>query len=163
MKKLLLLMLFPLNAIASDLPAFIDKDFVKNAEFKCLNPVQKFHDDEKVFVDKLWDETLIYLKGYATALSTSTNNICYHSDLAVTETYSFETEKERKQCIMDNIDMQKLVKHIYAITENPEKAYQCFLTIPHTRRRNRISMEEALEMARKVRKKTYSSDAEADI
>ena len=60
-----------------------------------------------------------------------------------------------------------MTQRIYPCTESEaeeiEKAYQCFLAIPYTRRRNRISMEEALEMARKVRKKTYSSDAEADI
>lgn len=126
MKKLALLSFFPLTVLSKELPPFIDTDFIQNAEFKCLNSLPKVDENEEKFVKKLWNETLTYLEGYATALSTSTNNLCYKSDLAMTETYSKETGKEVKQCIMDNVDMQKLVKHIYTIIHNPEKAYQCF-------------------------------------
>lgn len=99
---------------------------MSNAEFKCINDDLNNSERDNDNLCVLWNETLTYLESYAVTLTTSINKSCYHSDVSVVETKSSDSGLKKKQCIMENIDMQKLVKHIYTIILNKDKAYQCF-------------------------------------
>ncbi len=115
-------LLAPLSAGALDVPDFLDADDIANAEFKCLtDPVQYSSSDQK-YVDILWDETLSYLNAYAKALTNDANSGCINSDSAIYETAG----GVKRMCIMDRRDMKLMVKNIYQVINNPEKAKQCF-------------------------------------
>lgn len=124
---LFLLTSFSTTAFSTGLPSFIDKDFVNNAEFKCLVQQPEYSPEEKKLVDILWKESLQYLDAYAQALTAnSSNSQCLNSDQAITETNNPSLSGPVRQCIMENRDMQLLVKHIYAVLHNQEKAFKCF-------------------------------------
>ncbi len=117
------LLLLPHLLAANEIPPFLNQDEVKNAKFECLEaPYLPETVRDKKYTDILWNETLVYLKGFADALtkSLSTDN-CNHSATAM-----YETKGAQKQCITDNVDVQKMIKHIYAVVHNPEKAKACF-------------------------------------
>lgn len=131
MKKeltIIILASLSMNALAkTDIPSFIDSEYIKNAEFICRNAPYNYSDEEKILVDKLWAETIIYLETFAKALSTSQSTNCINSDKAIIQTGSSgSSNKPIQQCIMDNEDVKILVKHLYTITHNQEKAFQCF-------------------------------------
>ncbi|WP_051435719.1 hypothetical protein [Shewanella fidelis] len=107
-------------------PDFIDEKTVENAEFSCINAPVKYSAAEQKHIDVLWQETLKYVEGYAVALTSSDSEQCQSSALAMTETNRPGLTGPTYQCIMDNRDMQVMVKHIYAVLNNPDKAKQCF-------------------------------------
>ncbi|BCV51459.1 hypothetical protein [Shewanella algae] len=122
-KTIIALSLLSANgAMAASLPDFLDQQDIDNAEFKCLGePVKHTKADQK-YVDMLWDETLSYLKAYAIALTNGENSHCLNSDEAMVDS----TQGGQKICIMDRRDMKLMVKNIYQVINNPDKAKQCF-------------------------------------
>jgi len=116
--------LISVAATASVETANIHPDDLKNPEFVCLDPVTtKYSAKEQKLVDTLWQESLVYLRNYADALTTSTNGDCLNSDVAIYETTA---PGFSKMCIMEKEDMKKMVKHIYQIVNNPDAAKKCF-------------------------------------
>ncbi|PXZ07916.1 hypothetical protein DKK70_04460 [Gilliamella apicola] len=110
----------------ANLPNFIiDKD-IKNAKFVCLNPPTNYTQEEKKEINKLWKETVIYLQTFANALITPQTENCINSDEAIIQTGTTSENIPKKQCIMDNIDVKKMVKHIYTIIYNQDEAFKCF-------------------------------------
>ncbi|MDX7985835.1 hypothetical protein FE392_00540 [Xenorhabdus sp. 12] len=127
MKKFIFLsVLLSSNAFSIGIPDFLDKSEMSNAEFKCLAEQPSYTQEEAEFVNLLWDESIKYLEGYVKALSKNADNKCTHSAIAVTETNSALLTGPTRQCIMDNVDMQRLVKHVYTIIHNKDKAFKCF-------------------------------------
>jgi hypothetical protein len=124
MKKsaVLLSLVFANSAYAVETPSFLDNNDIKDAEFKCLGEVAKYSKADQKYVDILWDETLTYLKAYAHALTNGEESNCINSDEALFDS----TEGGKKMCIMDRRDMKIMVKNIYQVINNPEKAKQCF-------------------------------------
>jgi hypothetical protein len=96
---------------ALEIPNYLDKNDILNAEFKCLSKPVKYNKKDQKYVDILWDETLVYLKAYALALTNGDLNHCMNSDEAIYDT----TKKDQKMCIMDRRDMKNMVKNIYQI------------------------------------------------
>jgi len=127
MKQLLLVLAIITlpNLYAQDLeiPDFIDKADIENFDCKCLKEEVKYSKKEQENIDILWKESLQYLKAYAIALTTSTGK-CVNSDEAIYET----ADGHKKMCVMDQRDMQLMVKHIYLVLLNPDKAKKCFAT-----------------------------------
>ncbi|WP_028116309.1 hypothetical protein [Ferrimonas senticii] len=117
--------LFAANGYAIEIPDFLDKNEISNATFQCLGDSPRYSAADQKYVDMLWAETLKYLEGYAVALSTSDSN-CRNSDLAMYQTNTHDLKGPQYMCIMDNRDMQLMVKHIHAVLANPEQAKQCF-------------------------------------
>lgn len=113
------------TCVAAPLPDFLDKDEIMNAEFTCLGETATYSKEDQKYVDILWDETLTYLEGYAVALSTS-DGYCRNSDVAMYQTNNHEFTGPDYMCIMDRRDMKLMVKHIYAVLNNPDKAKACF-------------------------------------
>jgi hypothetical protein len=111
-----------IGAQASELPNFLDKNDIQNAEFKCLTKPAKYTADEQKYVDILWNETLSYLNAYAKALTNPDQSNCLNSDEAMIDS----TDGVKKMCIMDRRDMKIMVKNIYQVINNPDKAKQCF-------------------------------------
>ncbi|PLY07380.1 MAG: hypothetical protein C0625_06490 [Arcobacter sp.] len=107
---------------ASELPNFLDKKDIINAEFKCLGTTKKYNKEEQKHIDVLWDETLSYLNAYAQALTNSSQSQCLNSDEAMIDS----TNGVKKMCIMDRRDMKILVNNIYQVVNNPDKAKECF-------------------------------------
>lgn len=125
LKSVVLLLVFgvlSINLNALEIPSFLDKDEIKNAQFKCLPTQRNFTKKDQENIDILWGETLTYLKAYALALTNGEFNHCLNSDQAIFDT----TSKDNKICVMDRRDMQLIVKNIYQILENQEKAKECF-------------------------------------
>ncbi|MEM8524776.1 MAG: hypothetical protein AAGG68_09030 [Bacteroidota bacterium] len=110
-----------LHAQDIKIPDFIAEEEVKNFECKCLEEEVQYSKEDQKYIDTLWEETLKYLEAYVTALTTSNGN-CVDSDEAIYET----TEGLKRLCIMDRRDMQLVVKHIYLVLLNPDKAKKCF-------------------------------------
>ena len=110
------------NSTASELPSFLDKKDIINADFKCLGTTKKYNQEEQKHIDVLWDETLLYLNAYAKALTNSSQSQCLNSDEAMIDS----TNGVRKMCIMDRRDMKIMVKNIYQVVNNPDKAKECF-------------------------------------
>ncbi|MBW3165463.1 hypothetical protein [Ferrimonas balearica] len=113
------------SALAAPVPDFLDPDEINNATFTCLDAPAEYSPEAQPYVDQLWDETLKYLEAYAVALS-STDGNCRHSDLSMVETNTHDLKGPQYMCIMDQRDMQLMVKHIYAVINNPDKAKACF-------------------------------------
>jgi hypothetical protein len=110
------------SALASELPEFLDANDMNNVEFKCLGESPTYSRTDQKYVDLLWDETLTYLKAYAVALTHGGNSHCLNSDEAMIDS----TQGGQKMCIMDRRDMKLMVKNIYQVINNPDKAKQCF-------------------------------------
>jgi len=106
---------------ALEIPSFLDEKDIKNAEFKCLTKPVKYSKKDQKYVDILWDETLTYIKAYALALTNGEVSECLNSDEAV-----YDTTQKKRICVMDRRDMKTMVKNIYQILENPDKAKECF-------------------------------------
>jgi hypothetical protein len=119
---LLVMMLLSSSAMASEIPSFLDKNDVDNAEFTCLGAESQYDKNDQKYVDILWNETLQYLQSYAVALTNSENGPCLNSDQAMYDS----TEGGKNMCIMDRRDMKLLVKNIYQVINNPDKAKKCF-------------------------------------
>lgn len=123
-KKLLIFSVF-LSVIASattlEIPNFLDKKEIANSEFKCLGEVPKFSAEDQKYIDILWEETLTYLKGYALALTNGDISRCMNSDESI-----YDTTEMKKMCIMDRRDMRLMVKNIYQVLANPDKAKNVF-------------------------------------
>ena len=110
---------------AADIPHFIDQKDLENPTFRCLvaaDAQQKYTPEEQKLVDTLWNETLVYLQAYARALTNDPTGTCRNSDLAVYDT----TDGFKSMCITDRREVQLMVKHIYQVVNNPEKAKACF-------------------------------------
>jgi hypothetical protein len=123
-KKLLMFSVFlsvVANAAALEIPNFLDKKEIANSEFKCLGEVPKFSAEDQKNIDLLWEETLTYLKGYALALTNGDISRCMDSDESI-----YDTTEMKKMCIMDRRDMRLMVKNIYQVLANPDKAKKCF-------------------------------------
>ena len=71
-------------------------------------------------MQKLYEESLKYLEGYARAL-TESDGKCRNSDFTMTQTNTHLDEGPEYMCIMDRRDMKLLVKHIYMILYNPNE------------------------------------------
>ncbi|MFL1895264.1 hypothetical protein ACJRPK_06150 [Aquimarina sp. 2-A2] len=104
-----------------EIPDFLDKAEIENFDCKCLEKEISYSKEDQKYIDILWEETLQYLKAYAIALTTSTGN-CINSDEAIYET----VDGHKTLCVMDQRDMQLMVKHIYLVLLNPDKAKKCF-------------------------------------
>ncbi len=109
-------------AEADQLPNFLDRAEIENAEFTCLTAKASYAPAEQKHIDVLWAETLKYLEAFSVALTTGTAEGCRHSDEAIYET----TDGLARMCVMDQRDMQLMVKHIYQVLHNPDKAKECF-------------------------------------
>lgn len=107
----------------SELPDFIDLEELKNPCFECFQEEVKYSKEDQKYIDILWDEALQYLDAYAIALTTSTAEGCHQSDQAIWETVGGVS---KKMCIMDQRDMQIMVKHIWQVVYNPDEAKKCF-------------------------------------
>ncbi len=118
----LLTLMLPLSAGAADIPDFLDVDEITNSEFKCLTDPANYSPADQKHVDLLWDETLSYLNAYAKALTNDENSGCLNSDSTIYETAG----GVKRMCIMDRRDMKLMVKNIYQVINNPDKAKQCF-------------------------------------
>lgn len=119
------LLLAATTSVAAPIPDFLDKEEIMNAEFTCIGETATYSKEDQKYVDILWDETLTYLEGYAVALSTS-DGYCRNSDVAMYQTNNHEFTGPDYMCIMDRRDMKLMVKHIYAVLNNPDKAKACF-------------------------------------
>ncbi len=115
-------LLLPLGLGAAEVPDFLDPKELADPDFKCLTEPASYSESDQKYVDILWDETLRYLEGYAVALTNDANSGCINSDLAIYET----TGGVKRMCIMDRRDMQIMVKNIYQVINNPDKAKRCF-------------------------------------
>ena len=82
-------------------------------------PRYKWNDGGKE-MQKLYEESLKYLEGYARAL-TESDGKCRNSDFTMTQTNTHLDEGPEYMCIMDRRDMKLLVKHIYMILYNPNE------------------------------------------
>lgn len=110
------------SALASELPDFLDVNDINNAVFKCLGDAPTYSKVDQKYVDQLWDETLTYLRAYASALTNGEKSHCLNSDEALFDS----TEGGKKICVMDRRDMKLMVKNIYQVINNADKAKQCF-------------------------------------
>ncbi|MBB1322552.1 MULTISPECIES: hypothetical protein [unclassified Shewanella] len=119
---LLIMMMLSSSAMAGELPSFLDSNDINNAEFACLGEEPQYDKNDQKYVDILWNETLQYLQSYAVALTNSENGPCLNSDQAMYDS----TEGGKNMCIMDRTDMKLLVKNIYQVINNPDKAKKCF-------------------------------------
>jgi len=119
---LLIMMMLSSSSIASELPSFLDQNDINNAEFTCLGEEPQYNKDDQKYVDILWNETLQYLESYAVALTNSENGPCVNSDEAMYDS----TAGGKNMCIMDRRDMKLMVKNIYQVINNPNKAKKCF-------------------------------------
>lgn len=108
-------------------PDFIAKTDIENFECKCLEKEVKYSKEDQKYIDILWEESLQYLKAYAIALTTSTGT-CVDSDEAIYET----VDGHKKLCVMDQKDMQLMVKHIYLVLLNQDKVKKCFAARKNT-------------------------------
>ena len=81
--------------------------------------------DHRICFKHILRESLKYLEGYARAL-TKSDGICRDSDNTMTQTNTHTYGGPEYMCIMDRRDMRLLVKHIYFILYNPNKAKACF-------------------------------------
>ena len=115
-------LLMPMSLGAAEIPDFLDPADVIDAEFKCLTEPAAYSAEDQAYVDILWQETLLYLEAYAKALTNDAASGCINSDLAIYET----APDARRMCIMDPWDMKLMVKHIYQVINNPDKAKHCF-------------------------------------
>ena len=79
----------------------------------------------RIYFKHILRESLKYLEGYARAL-TESDGICRDSDNTMTQTNTHTYGGPEYMCIMDRRDMRLLVKHIYFILYNPNKAKACF-------------------------------------
>ncbi|WP_025821852.1 hypothetical protein [Shewanella marina] len=124
MKKILsaAALLLSSPAFAATVPDFLDVNEINNAEFVCLPTQHDYTPQEQKYVDQLWQETLVYLEGYAKALTNDVNANCLNSARSIYETAG----GVKSMCIMDNRDMRDMVKNIYQVLNNPDKAKQCF-------------------------------------
>ena len=82
-------------------------------------------------MQKLYEESLKYLEGYARAL-TESDGKCRNSDFTMTQTNTHLDEGPEYMCIMDRRDMKLLVKHIYMILYNPNEVNYENLVYPGT-------------------------------
>lgn len=122
-KYVLMAILFTTGAAgAAPVPDFLDSRDIENAEFTCLGEPQRYSEADQKYVDILWEETLRYLEAYARALTNGAGSHCLNSDYAMYDS----TEGGKNMCIMDRRDMKLMVKNIYQVVNNPEKAKQCF-------------------------------------
>ena len=125
MKKLLFLLFtitcVHINAQDIKIPDFIDTSDIENFDCKCSEKEVKYSKKEQKHIDVLWKESLQYLEAYAIALTTSTGK-CVNSDEAIFET----ANGHQRMCVMDQKDMQLMVKHIYLILLNQDKVKKCF-------------------------------------
>ncbi len=119
---IILLFVIPVSLFAAEIPDFLDKKDIVDAEFKCLQPPTNYSFEDQKYVDILWKETLTYLSAYAQALTNDAQTDCLNSDSTVYETAG----GVKRMCIMDRRDMKNMVKNIYQVVNNPEKAKKCF-------------------------------------
>ena len=119
---IILLFVIPASLFAAEIPDFLDKNDIVDAEFKCLQKTTGYSVEDQKYVDLLWKETLTYLSAYAQALTNDANTDCLNSDSTVYETAG----GVKRMCIMDRRDMKNMVKNIYQVVNNPEKAKKCF-------------------------------------
>lgn len=113
------------SCIAADfsIPSFLDEKDIKEATFTCLaSTPEEYSAEDQQYLDVLWKETLTFIRAYAIALTNGSLSHCYHSDKAIYDT----TIKDNSMCIMDQRDMRIMVKNIYQVLANPEKAKACF-------------------------------------
>jgi hypothetical protein len=116
-------LLFAASSVsAASIPDFLDSADINDAQFTCLEEVQTYNPAQQKYVDILWDETLSYLEAYAKALTNGAASHCINSDEAMYDS----TEGGKKMCIMDRRDMKLMVKNIYQVINNPDKAKKCF-------------------------------------
>ena len=100
---------------AEETPAFVcDADI----ETMDLTP------EQQALADKLWDQSLTYLRGFVTALETS--RLCLDSPLAVIQTNDGKSDSTQTRCVSRYRDVELMVKHINWVLDNPESARQCF-------------------------------------
>ena len=122
-RKIIFGFLFCSNSvIATGIPDFLDPKDIQGAEFKCLGAEPKYSVNEQKYIDVLWDETLTYLRGFAIALTNDNGSECLNSDVALVDS----TQGGQKICVMDQRDMQLMVKNIHQVLNNADEAKKCF-------------------------------------
>lgn len=82
-------------------------------------------EDEKALEDLLWAETLKYLKGFLELLEKSSAN-CNELEKAITQTFDSDLNVEKRECLADKEDVQKMITHIKAVLKYPDQARRCF-------------------------------------
>lgn len=98
----------------------------KPVEFNCDQNVNKAEGLEaKNHEEQLWLETLSYLSGVYEILTVG--NGCSAGPLAVVQTNDGNNGIQRN-CAIEYEDIQKTVKHLGLIINNPQKAKKCFDT-----------------------------------
>ena len=68
-KLVLATILLSNSVVAADIPDFLDKNDINNAQFQCLGDSPQYSAKDQKYIDILWDETLTYLEAYAIALT----------------------------------------------------------------------------------------------
>jgi hypothetical protein len=111
-----------LHSDLPELPPFLVPEDIFDAEIQCGCTKEQYAPQEQKYVDALWHETLQYLKGTAIALTTPGESTCIHSDEAVYET----ADGMERMCITRRADVKSVVKNIYQVLYNPDKAKACF-------------------------------------
>lgn len=105
----------------------IDTVSIKNATFSCRNPPQHYSASEQQYVNKLWTDTLVFLQGFADTLTSPDKaGNCHFSGEAITETNTPALTGAKRQCITENQDVQDMLKEIYTVLNNKDKAFKCF-------------------------------------
>ncbi|GIU19091.1 hypothetical protein [Shewanella sp. MBTL60-007] len=115
-------LLLSTSVVAADIPDFLDKNDIENAQFQCLGDSPQYSARDQKYIDILWDETLSYLQAYAVALTNDQVSGCLNSDTAMIDS----TEGGQHICVMDRRDMKQMVKNIYQVINNAEEAKRCF-------------------------------------
>lgn len=98
----------------------------QNTQFTCLDQVDKINwsQEDLVYVDKLYEELIIYLKGISSALSKPAKG-CQLAEATIATAVGTK-DKPLQACIEDYPDMKILLNHINAIISNPQEAKKCF-------------------------------------
>tara|TARA_B100002052_G_scaffold124805_1_gene114566 strand:- start:968 stop:2302 length:1335 start_codon:yes stop_codon:yes gene_type:complete len=125
--------------LKSKVPRFLHSDSLRNNTFTCNESADRlggrsstdnyedkiqFNNDYERYEEVVWQEALIYLSSLARA-STTTDQFCRNSDLAVYQTGSING-KPKTFCFMDRDGMRTMVRQIYSILENQDEARKCF-------------------------------------
>lgn len=79
---------------------------------------------ERELEDRLWDETLSYLRGVRDVLTTPAG--CLDGPRAVTQTLNDAQDGVERRCITRYRDVELMIKHLDAVLEYPEAARACF-------------------------------------
>ena len=112
------------TACAAQLPAYLVSDFFQRVDFVCTHQPDASEDPK--IRDVMWQETLKYIEGYVRALTTSSDDWCKYSAVALVSSHGPQNGTPHYQCVMDYQDMQEVVRHLWSVLLQPDKAKRCF-------------------------------------